>query len=87
MIAASHLRLAGLMTVPAASPDPETARPTFAALRDLLPRLARLDPALAEGVLSMGMSADAHVAIEEGATLVRIGTALFGDRPPPAPAA
>jgi PLP dependent protein len=74
------LRLAGLMTVPAADPDPEKARPTFARLRELLLDLEALDPELARGQLSMGMSGDLEVAIEEGATLVRVGTALFGDR-------
>jgi PLP dependent protein len=75
-----NLRLRGLMTVPAADPNPESARPAFAALRALLAELGRLDPELARGTLSMGMSGDFEVAIEEGATLVRVGTALFGDR-------
>ena len=80
------LRLTGLMTVPAASTDPEAARPVFRALRDLRTRLARDDPAFAESELSMGMSGDLDVAVEEGATLVRIGTALFGERiMPPRP--
>lgn len=74
------LRLGGLMTVPAADPDPERARPTFASLRGLRETLGRLDPDLARCSLSMGMSADLEVAVEEGATLVRIGTALFGER-------
>lgn len=75
-----NLRLGGLMTVPAANPDPNAARPAFAALRQLREELARLDPGLAESCLSMGMSADLEVAIDEGATLVRVGTALFGER-------
>jgi pyridoxal phosphate enzyme (YggS family) len=79
-----NLRLGGLMTVPAANPDPEAARPVFAALRELRGELARLDPDLAGCALSMGMSGDFEVAIEEGATLVRVGTALFGDRVDPA---
>ena len=74
------LRLAGLMTVPAAAADPEAARPAFAALRECLAHLTRVDAALSGGTLSMGMSADLGVAIEEGATLVRVGTALFGER-------
>jgi hypothetical protein len=74
------LRLRGLMTVPAASPDPESARPAFRRLRALREELAQLDPELARSDLSMGMSADLDVAIEEGATLVRVGTALFGER-------
>ncbi len=72
------LRLRGLMTVPPHTEDPEGARPFFRQLRalrdrhgiDLLPEL------------SMGMSHDLEVAVSEGATLVRIGTALFGERPP-----
>ncbi len=75
-----HLKLGGLMTVPAASSDPDAARPTFKALRELRGELARLDSGLATSTLSMGMSADLEVAVEEGATLVRVGTALFGER-------
>lgn len=69
----------GLMAIP--PPDtPERTRPRFAALRELAARLApRPHCELRE--LSMGMSADFEVAIEEGATLVRVGTALFGERP------
>lgn len=74
------LRLVGLMTVPAGSADPEQARPVFRRLRELRKGLAGDDPALAHLGLSMGMSGDFEVAIEEGATLVRVGTALFGDR-------
>jgi pyridoxal phosphate enzyme (YggS family) len=74
------LSVAGLMTVGRLVDDPEAARPTFAALRRLSERLrerdARLGPAL-----SMGMSQDYPVAVEEGATLVRIGSAIFGARP------
>ena len=65
----------GLMTMPPYDPDPEVSRPHFAALRALRDSVC---PAL-KG-LSMGMSGDFHVAIEEGATIVRIGTALFGER-------
>jgi hypothetical protein len=71
----AHLRVVGLMTMPAPDPDPEQARPAFARLRELAERHG-----LAE--LSMGMSDDFEVAVEEGATLVRIGTALFGARSP-----
>lgn len=67
------LRAAGLMTMPAPSPDPEAARPVFAKLRALRDRLGLEE-------LSMGMSDDFEIAVEEGATLVRIGTALFGER-------
>jgi pyridoxal phosphate enzyme (YggS family) len=78
-----HLNLLGLMTVPPWSEDPEPARPYFRRLREMRTRLAghlgRVLP-----VLSMGMSNDFEVAIEEGATEVRIGTAIFGRRPKPA---
>lgn len=74
------LRLAGFMTVPAASADPEDARPVFRRLRELRSEWAKGSPELAEAALSMGMSGDLEVAVEEGATLVRIGTALFGER-------
>ncbi len=80
ILALPGLRLRGLMTVPAADPDPEQARPVFRRLHALRDELASLDPALARCELSMGMSADLEVAVEEGATLVRVGTALFGDR-------
>lgn len=73
------LRLIGLMTVPPITPSPEDARPYFARLRDLAERLRDSNPELRE--LSMGMSQDYPVAAAEGATMVRIGTALFGERP------
>ena len=73
------LRLDGLMTIGRLGDDPEAARPTFRALRELA-RRARLDlPGLGRE-LSMGMSDDFAVAVEEGATLVRVGRALFGER-------
>lgn len=75
------LRLTGLMTVPSAHPDPEAARPVFRRLAALRTELAAIDPGLAKLDLSMGMSGDFEIAIEEGATLVRVGTALFGERP------
>jgi pyridoxal phosphate enzyme (YggS family) len=74
------LRLRGLMTIPAASDDPEAARSVFRQLRALREPLAELDPGLDLTALSMGMSRDLEIAVEEGATLVRVGTALFGDR-------
>lgn len=77
------LRLVGLMCVPPFSEDPEESRGHFRALRGLRDRLRR-DLGAGEGVLcglSMGMSHDFEVAIEEGATVVRVGTALFGERP------
>ncbi len=69
------LELGGLMTIPPHDDDAERMRPHFAALRALRDR--HLDAAAA---LSMGMSADLEVAIEEGATHVRVGTAIFGER-------
>jgi pyridoxal phosphate enzyme (YggS family) len=76
------VRVVGLMTVPAATPDPEGARAPFARLRELRDTLSREPGGEALRELSMGMSADFEVAIEEGATLIRVGTALFGGRPP-----
>jgi pyridoxal phosphate enzyme (YggS family) len=75
-----RIRVTGLMTVPAASPDPETSRPVFAALRELRSELRDKPGGDALRELSMGMSADFEVAIEEGATIVRVGTAIFGPR-------
>jgi pyridoxal phosphate enzyme (YggS family) len=74
------LELGGLMTVPPYSEDPEAARPYFRQLRELRDRLSQTHPRLSFKELSMGMSGDFAVAIEEGATVVRIGTALFGER-------
>ncbi len=77
-----RLAIRGLMTIAPYAEDPELARPVFRRLRELRDRCSeRLGTALP--VLSMGMSGDMEVAIEEGSTLVRIGTALFGDRPVP----
>ena len=73
---ARHLKLVGLMTVPPWSEDAETARPYFARLRELAARYRIPE-------LSMGMSNDLEVAIEEGATWVRVGTAIFGRRRKP----
>ncbi|MGE5303851.1 MAG: YggS family pyridoxal phosphate-dependent enzyme [Alphaproteobacteria bacterium] len=71
----------GLMTVPPFREDPEQTRPYFRELRELLGRMRELQlPNLELKELSMGMSHDYPVAIEEGATIVRIGTALFGPR-------
>jgi uncharacterized pyridoxal phosphate-containing UPF0001 family protein len=69
------------MTVGQMVDSAEKARPTFRQLRDLSDRLRLGRPGLGAG-LSMGMSSDFGVAIEEGATVVRIGSALFGARPP-----
>jgi pyridoxal phosphate enzyme (YggS family) len=74
-------RLRGLMLLPPASEDPEAARPYFQALRRLRDRLIDNGiPPAALAELSMGMSQDFEIAIEEGATLVRIGSAIFGPR-------
>jgi pyridoxal phosphate enzyme (YggS family) len=75
-----HLRVTGLMAIPAAAADPEASRPAFARLRELATRLREAPGGAELRELSMGMSADFEVAIEEGATIVRIGTALFGPR-------
>ena len=80
--AAPHLRLIGCMAVPPVTTDPERSRLHFAALAALSDRLRAVLPAPPQRwELSMGMSADYEVAVEEGATLVRLGTALFGERP------
>jgi len=77
------LEFRGLMTVPPFSDDPEGARSYFRRLRELRDATAaRKLPAVRMDVLSMGMSHDFEVAIEEGSTSVRVGTALFGERPP-----
>jgi hypothetical protein len=69
-----HLHLAGVMAVPPFDPDPERSRPHFVRLRELAARLGqRLET-------SMGMSEDFAVAVEEGATIVRLGRVLFGER-------
>lgn len=75
------LEFRGLMTVPPFTEDPEGARPFFRTLRELRDRTAsRQLPGIAMDVLSMGMSHDFEVAIEEGSTCVRVGTAIFGER-------
>ncbi|WP_019452030.1 YggS family pyridoxal phosphate-dependent enzyme [Cupriavidus sp. BIS7] len=73
-----NLRLRGLMAIPAPADDPAAQRQPFAALRELLDQLRQAG--LQVDTLSMGMSADMDAAIAEGATLVRIGTAIFGAR-------
>ena len=75
------VRVAGLMTLPPVPESPEDARPWFRQLRELRERwLAEGVPAPMLRELSMGMSGDFEVAIEEGATMVRVGTAIFGSR-------
>jgi hypothetical protein len=72
------------MTVPPYTDDPEGARPFFRKLRELHNTIAaRKLPGVAMEELSMGMSHDFEVAIEEGSTCVRVGTAIFGERPTP----
>jgi uncharacterized pyridoxal phosphate-containing UPF0001 family protein len=72
------LRLIGVMTIPPFASDPEASRPYFARLRALRDGVRERHPEVLES--SMGMSLDYEVAVEEGATMVRIGTALFGPR-------
>ena len=79
-----NLRVRGLMTIPPFTEDPEGARPYFRQLRELREKIAaRKLPCIEMDVLSMGMSHDFEVAIEEGSTCVRVGTAIFGSRPYP----
>jgi pyridoxal phosphate enzyme (YggS family) len=78
-----HLEFRGLMTVPPYFEDPQQARPYFRKLRELRDRIASQNfPKISMDVLSMGMSHDFEIAIEEGSTCVRVGTAIFGARTP-----
>jgi hypothetical protein len=72
------LEVRGLMAIPPFTEDPEEQRPHFAMLRSLRDRLARGNPSLVE--LSMGMTDDFEIAIEEGSTVIRVGRAIFGER-------
>lgn len=74
----NSIEVMGLMAIPPFSDDPENTRPYFAKLRELRDKLSVSYNSLTE--LSMGMSGDYEVAIEEGATIVRIGTSIFGER-------
>jgi pyridoxal phosphate enzyme (YggS family) len=77
-----HIELCGLMTVPPFAEDVELARPYFRNLRELRDRIAAQQiPYIHMDTLSMGMSHDFEIAIEEGSTCVRVGTAIFGERP------
>jgi pyridoxal phosphate enzyme (YggS family) len=78
--AAEHLRLDGLMGIAPMVSDAEAARPYFRLLRELRDEVSRERPDIDLSVLSMGMSGDFETAIEEGATHVRIGSAIFGAR-------
>jgi pyridoxal phosphate enzyme (YggS family) len=81
--AAAHVRCVGLMLIPPLVAHAEDSRRHFAALRQLAEREARIArPHVELRELSMGMSGDFAVAIEEGATMVRVGTAIFGERAP-----
>jgi hypothetical protein len=75
-----HLEFRGLMTIPPFTDDPQEARPYFRKLRDLRNQIARRLSGFNMRELSMGMSHDFEVAIEEGSTCVRVGTAIFGER-------
>jgi len=78
------LEFRGLMTVPPFSEDAEDARPYFRRLREIRDTIARRKlAAISMDVLSMGMSHDFEIAVEEGSTCVRVGTAIFGERPKP----
>jgi len=74
-----HARPVGLMTMPPFADDPENVRAFFSRLREILHRVNK-EFSLDMKELSMGMSSDFEVAIEEGATMVRVGTAIFGER-------
>ncbi|HLQ64307.1 MAG TPA: YggS family pyridoxal phosphate-dependent enzyme [bacterium] len=77
----SGIRVVGLMTIAPQVDHPEVVRPVFRRLRELRDEVARAGGAPALAHLSMGMSEDFEVAVEEGATMVRIGRAIFGPRP------
>lgn len=83
VLALPNLNVLGLMTIPEFTPNPEDARPHFTALRQLRDALEGAFAVRLPG-LSMGMSADFEVAIEEGSTVVRVGSAIFGGRQPTA---
>ncbi len=74
------VRVSGLMILPPYDPDAERSRPHFRGLRQLLEQARKRHPSLELRQLSMGMTGDFEVAVEEGATLVRVGRALFGER-------
>ncbi|MCS6839512.1 MAG: YggS family pyridoxal phosphate-dependent enzyme [Roseiflexus sp.] len=80
ILALPHLDVRGLMTIAPWTPDPEQVRPVFRAVRRLRDDLAQRFPAAVWHELSMGMTDDFEIAIEEGATMVRIGRAIFGER-------
>lgn len=79
LLALRNVQIEGLMTIAPFHPDPENSRPFFAGLRELRDRLASKSQRPFP-TLSMGMSGDYEVAIEEGATLIRVGSSIFGER-------
>ncbi len=81
LLALPGLRIQGLMTMAPVAEDPETVRPVFAALRALRDALRERFPDVEWRHLSMGMTDDFEVAVEEGATMLRVGRAIFGERP------
>ena len=76
----SHIEIRGLMTVAPFTDNPEENRPVFRALRESLFSLQKKFPSLPLMELSMGMSGDYEVAVEEGATIIRVGSFIFGER-------
>ncbi|HEY5164127.1 MAG TPA: YggS family pyridoxal phosphate-dependent enzyme, partial [Terriglobales bacterium] len=79
----NNIEIRGLMAIPPFNEDPQAARPFFRVLKQYRDRIAARNlPRVRMDVLSMGMSHDFEVAIEEGSTCVRVGTAIFGERPP-----
>ena len=84
MLALPRVTIEGLMTIPPLVPEAEMSRPYFAELRNLRDQLEQ-EFAMRLAELSMGMTNDFPIAIEEGATMVRVGTAIFGERPQPQP--
>jgi pyridoxal phosphate enzyme (YggS family) len=82
VLAQPHLRLRGMMAMAPFTDDAAVQRATFKGLRELRDRLASVVGKDTLGELSMGMSSDFEIAVEEGATLLRLGTILFGERKP-----
>jgi pyridoxal phosphate enzyme (YggS family) len=80
LVGLDHLEIRGLMTIGRLVPEPESARSTFRRLRELSERLRGAGASIG-AALSMGMTDDFEIAVEEGATIVRVGRALFGERP------
>lgn len=80
LVLLENLSVKGLMAMPPFFNNPEKARPYFSALRNLRDQILKASPGVVLNELSMGMTGDFEVAIEEGATFVRIGTAIFGER-------